>query len=473
MANKRLRFFVVCCLLVISVVSTGKVQAEALLGERFERSLGKGAVPEIVKQYGGEYTLPIEERMWVGEVFRRLVDVTERSDLEYTLTVLNSAEANAFALPGGYVFITRGLLKVIGTDEAKLAAVLGHEMAHIEKKHGVNAVFRQMGLAVLMEVGVMVLDLASADLLRVASATLLQLLQLGWGREAEYEADALGMSFAVQAGFDGIGAISLLNNIFSLDASELPMKIFRTHPDIKDRRDRLVANLMLYWSTPVVVTDLQKLERLNIGRNSDQNGRSDPNGRYLAEYPQTAKLPQNEKQLGLEIYDKQQGQSLLWLGEALVREFAWSPQGQYLAVLVGGQLRGQLWICDRYGYVVKKITAPQYYGEIQDLSWSPDGKMLALDCTGPSGRQVAVLHLEAEVFLPGGGELKGSDSTWGENELYFRRDARWYSVLVPKTRPVIVANPVPKVLERKRILSPTVIKEGNTIRLTRPSLTLP
>ncbi len=102
--------------------------------DRFEQTLGKGAVPEIIKQYGGEYTLPIADRMWLEEVFRRLAAVTERSEIEYSLVVLNSFEYNAFALPGGYTFITRGLLQLLDMDATKLAAVLGHEIAHVEKK---------------------------------------------------------------------------------------------------------------------------------------------------------------------------------------------------------------------------------------------------------------------------------------------------------------------------------------------------
>ena len=78
-------------------------------GERFERTLGGGTAPELVKQYGGEYILPFGERMWVEEVFRRLVGAVERHDIDYTLTVLNTSEWNAFALPGA-MFSSRGLV---------------------------------------------------------------------------------------------------------------------------------------------------------------------------------------------------------------------------------------------------------------------------------------------------------------------------------------------------------------------------
>lgn len=427
-------------------------------------------MPEIVKQYGGEHFLPIQERLWVQEIFRRLVEVTKRKDLEYTLTVLDSAEANAFALPGGYIFITRGLLGVIGSDEAKLAAVLAHEIAHSEKKHGLSAVFRQMGLTVLMEVGVMAFDFASADLMRMATATLVQLLQLGWGREAEYEADAIGQIMAVQAGFDGVGAVSLLDDLFVLDSDDLPMKLFRTHPDTKNRRDRLEASLVSFWSVPALVTDQQTLEKLNLGRNYDHDGRNDPNGRYVVSIP-----TQNE-QSGLDVFDHQLGQPLTWLESTKVQYFAWSPQGKYLAVVVEDHSKGQLWICDRYGHAIRKATFPNHHGEIKGISWSPPGQrghMLALDINSPEGGQVLVTYLEADVLIPVHGELSGNSSIWMDEGLYFLHNGQWYFTRAPEVLPVVPPNPVPRVLQRKRILSPTVIKEGDTIRLTRPALTLP
>ena len=135
---------------------------------------------------------PFKSGCGLREVFARLAAQSQRPEVEYTLTVLNSREANAFSLPGGFVFITRGLLNLIGSDEAQLAAVLAHEIAHVEKKHGVNAVLRQLGLSVLAEVGAAALDFLSGDLLRLAGVTLVQMLQAGWGREAEFEADAVG-----------------------------------------------------------------------------------------------------------------------------------------------------------------------------------------------------------------------------------------------------------------------------------------
>lgn len=452
----------VCVLLVMFFGLAAPLQASPI-GARFESTLGGGAVPEILKQYGGEHVLPISQRLWTEEVFRRLVEVAEREDVEYTLTVLNSSELNAFAVPGGYIFITRGLVNAIGRDEARLAAVLGHEIAHIEKKHGLNAVLRQMGLTVLLEVGAMALDFASADLIRLASTTLLQLITLGWGREAEYEADLIGQDLAVRAGFDSIGAVSLLDGLMNLDSEDLPMKLFRTHPDTKGRRDRLEANLASYWSEPAAVEEPHMLERLNGGRNLAPARRNDPRRRYQVMLP--------EEGTGLLLIDEQAGQTLIWLDGSLIKDFAWSPQGQHLAVIVDTGSHDQVWVCDRWGYVKKQVVAGTQ--RITYVSWSPEGQQLALHVAEPDSHGILLTHLAADVLVPVGGGLGSEYSIWLDNGLFFISKESWYHTAAPEVRPVTIPNPVPQVLQRQRILSPTVVKEENTIRLTRPSLTMP
>ncbi len=456
-----------CCVVLLCLILAPTIsyaQGAQSFGEWFERSLGSSAVPELVKQYGGVYIVPIQERLWLDEVFQRLVEVTERKELDYNLTVLDSPEYNAFALPGGYLFVTRGLLKAIAQDEAKLAAVLGHEIAHVEKKHGINAVLRQMGLTVLVEVGMLWLDVIPADLLRVASTTLLQLLHLGWGREAEYEADAVGQSLAVRAGFDGIGAVALLDDLLEADSFDLPMKVFRTHPDTKDRRYRVEERLTSFWSIPQFVPAAQLKEILIESRNYDQNRRSDPNNRFFVAKGLSS---------GLEVYDAQSEQRMLWLEDIKVKDFAWSPTGQYLALVVEQSSLTELWFVDRYGHVVQKLQPDVKYGRIVALSWSPRGEMLALQCSDGVEDQIMVTYVHTEVYLPVSGPLGGKEPIWLDEGLYFLRGEDWYHTSAPPTKPVVVPNPVPLVLQRQRILSPTVIREGDTIRLTRPSLVLP
>lgn len=386
--------------------------------------------------------------------------------MEYNLTVLNSSIPNAFALPGGYVFITKGLLRIVGNHEDKLAAVLGHEIAHIEKRHGINAVFRQMGLTVLLEVGVIWLDLVSADVLRLGSATLLQLLQLGWGREAEFEADLLGQKLAVQAGFDGIGGIRLLDSLFNEKRFDLPMKIFRTHPDSKDRRSRLQENMISYWSEPQIVTEKEILKRLDLRRNSHQNGRTDPKKRFELEI-----LEKNRG--GLELYDHQLNEKQIWLKGFQVKSFMWSPQGKYLAVLGKYDSIPQIWLVDRFGYVLQRWISSEELGTINGMSWAPAENMIALDLLHEGKEKIVVTYVHTDAFIPVSGDLSGICSVWYGDHLYFYSEGTWFSRKLPEVKPVIIPNPVPRVVEKKRLLSPTIIRDGDSIRLTRPSLTLP
>mgnify|MGYP001167523625 FL=1 len=434
------------------------------LAARFERTLGAGTAPTLIKEYGGEYILPIQQRLWVEEVFRRVAAQSEREDVEYTLTVLNSKEANAFSLPGGFIFITRGLLSLIGSDEAQLAAVLGHEIAHVEKKHGVNAVLRQMGLSVLAEVGVAAIDFLSAELLRLAGLTLVQMLQAGWGREAELEADALGQELAARAGFDPAGGIALLDALAQADSADQPMHLFRTHPEPGQRRKILEEKLALFWSEPVEVTSWEVLERLKQGRNSHTGGRSDPKGRYVLE-------ELGEPSLGVRLFDQQIQGHVTWVEEALVRNAAWSPQGEHLALLVEGKVQREVWILNRWGAVVKRLQVPQ--GTVTAFSWAPQGSLLALEVEGPAGRAVAALHVQMEALALVSRGLEAQEALWLDGALYFRHGESWYSTRPPQMRPVQVAEPVPVVLQRQRVLTPTLIREGNTFRLTRPELTPP
>lgn len=461
MVRKRLRL---TCLILVFVLLLGAAapSSAATISARFERTLGSGTAPALIKEYGGEYIPPIQQRLWLEEVFARLTACVGREDVEYTLTVLNSREANAFSLPGGYVFITRGLLNLIGGDEAQLAAVLGHEIAHVEKKHGVNAVLRQMGLTVLAEVGALALDFISGELVRLAGATLVQVLQLGWGREAEFEADAVGQSLAVQAGFDPIGAIGLLDRLAQVNSSEEPVHLFSTHPDVQQRRQRLETALGSFWSEPVVVGDSKVLERLNQGRNSDQSGRTDPKGRYMLEL--------SGQPGGLRVFDEQNREYVTWVPQASVREAAWSPQGDYLALLVEAEAGGEVWITDRWGYVVEQLKVQ---GDVAAFCWSPHGRALALDVVGPGEKRVMAAYLGEKAYVEVSRGLTAQGSCWLDDGLYFLHNGRWYQTQPPEVVQVRIDHPVPVVLQRKRVLNPTLIKEGNTYRLTRPALTLP
>src|SRR5262245_43294208 len=99
--------------------------------------LAKGQHPRILATYGGEYADPKLERMVAKVVGRLTFDAEDPSPQTYRITILNSPNVNAFALPGGYLYVTRGLL-ALANDSAELAAVVAHEMGHVTANHGIQ-----------------------------------------------------------------------------------------------------------------------------------------------------------------------------------------------------------------------------------------------------------------------------------------------------------------------------------------------
>jgi|GEM_PF-252188 len=440
------------------------------LMDQFERSVGAGAVPELVKAYGGEYHPSIWERQWVDEVFQRLVDVSSRKHaIEYSLTVLNSMELNAFALPGGFVFITRGMLRDLKGDQDRLAAVLGHEIAHVELKHGINSVLRQLGMTVLVEVGMIWLDLGNAEVVRVASQTLLQVLRLGWGREAEYEADLLGQKLAAAAGFDPAGAVMLVDYLLSIESTERSTDIFSTHPPSKARRERVLQELANFWGEPVKLGETDVREVLDDGRRCASEPRKDVMGRFTAEL-----RPGANGDTVLVVHDAQLEEERQWLGNLPARAAEWSPTGEYLAVVVDTEDGQAVWLLDRFGRVAHQWR--QYEGaRVALLEWDPAGRRLAYVVDDGQLSQLLVGYIPGQVSVVIQAGTSFADLCWVEDgsSVAYSDGSDWYVVHGPRTQSVVLANPVPQVVERRSFLAPTVESDGETIRLTRPQLAWP
>ncbi len=166
---------------------------------------GREAHPQILQEYGGAVENP-ELAAYVSRVGNRVKDVSELADLDFTFTVLDSEIVNAFALPGGYVYVSRGLL-AYADDEAELASVLAHEIGHVTARHGASrqttGQLATFGLGLLGVLGGAVLGGEEGAKL---GAQLGQ--QAGYGltqtysRSQEYEADALGIRYLARAGYD-------------------------------------------------------------------------------------------------------------------------------------------------------------------------------------------------------------------------------------------------------------------------------
>ena len=181
--------------------ATGEQSFTAFMSETDELRVGAEEHPKILKEMGGTYKNPTIQTYvdWVGE---KLAKASDRPDLKFTFTVLNDANINAFALPGGYVYITRGLI-ALAENEAEMAGVLAHEIGHVTARHSAQrysaAMATNLGL-----IGASILGSVfgvPGDLNRLAGQVGQIYLQ-SYSREQELEADMLAVRYMSKAGYD-------------------------------------------------------------------------------------------------------------------------------------------------------------------------------------------------------------------------------------------------------------------------------
>lgn len=180
--------------------SKSPVIAENVRSGRLAK-VGEAQHPKILETYGGEYSNPKLERMVAG-IVGKLVTVSDNPTQVYQITILNSPSVNAFALPGGYLYITRGLL-ALANDSAELAAVIAHEMAHVTANHGV---LRQQKEAEVELAGKVVSDILSDKDAGRRALVRGKLKLAQFSRNQELQADALGIKAIGEAGFDPYAA---------------------------------------------------------------------------------------------------------------------------------------------------------------------------------------------------------------------------------------------------------------------------
>ena len=203
----------------------------ALMSEQQEIQLGDQSDDAIVAQYG----LVADQEManYVDALGQRMVPVSHRPDLPFTFRVLDDPVVNAFALPGGYVYITRGILAYLNS-EAALAGVVGHEIGHVTARHGVDRYTKQVLLGLGLGVGSMVSE-TFAEYAGLAG-TAGQLLLLKYGREDERQSDRLGVQYATAIGYDTADMAGFFRTLDRLtpEGGRLPSWM-STHPDPGDR----------------------------------------------------------------------------------------------------------------------------------------------------------------------------------------------------------------------------------------------
>jgi predicted Zn-dependent protease len=219
--------------------ATGRTQLN-LLSRSEEIQIGQEAAPELIIAYGGR--VPSDElQNYVTDIGMKLAAQTEGENpsLPWSFIFLNTDVINAFALPGGQVFITRGLVERMD-NEAQLAGVLGHEIAHVTARHANNRLVRQAGLSIAAAIGGAVIgDDQDLQLLVNGLVTGAGVYALTFDRGQESESDQLGMRYMAQAGYDPSAQLEVMRIL--KDASQEPRQPewLSTHPLPETRIDQI------------------------------------------------------------------------------------------------------------------------------------------------------------------------------------------------------------------------------------------
>lgn len=213
-----------------------------LLSEQQEIQIGSDAEPKFIAENGGLIPSP-EIQRYVEDLGQRLAAASERPDLPWSFNVLNSPVINAFALPGGKVFISRGLMSQM-TNEAQLAGVLGHEVGHITAQH-VNARMSQQmilqGIAAGVTVAGEATDNDTLRILGVGTSVGGGVYLLKFGRDQETQSDELGVRYMTRLGYSPWGQVQVMQILDAAQGNGRGPEFFATHPLPQTRIDRLEA----------------------------------------------------------------------------------------------------------------------------------------------------------------------------------------------------------------------------------------
>lgn len=230
--------------------ATGKQSFTGFMSPEKELQVGAEEHPKMIKQFGGVWS-DRALSVYVRELGLELAKTSEKPDLPWEFTVLNDTNVNAFALPGGYIYVTRGLL-ALASDKAELAGVLSHEIGHVTARHTAQ----RYSSTVAANVGIQVLGVLSqvaglgrigGDLASIGANAALK----SYSRDQELESDMLGVRYMTNVGYDPNALISFFEKLRAHQKIEaikagkdkdIPdqTNIFATHPRTLDRIEQAV-----------------------------------------------------------------------------------------------------------------------------------------------------------------------------------------------------------------------------------------
>ena len=216
--------------------STNPVTVDTVTRSDQLANLARRQHPKILQTYGGEYSDPKLERM-LARIVGRLSQDPQNPSQTYRITILDSPNINAFALPGGYLYITRGIL-ALANNSAEIAAVLSHEMAHVTANHGIERQRREAEATLASRV---VDEVVSSDSNARAAVVRGKLQLAQFSRNQELEADAIGIATLGRVGYDPyaaarfLGSMDAYQTFHSVGQTDTSLDFLASHPNAPRR----------------------------------------------------------------------------------------------------------------------------------------------------------------------------------------------------------------------------------------------
>ena len=337
--KKRIRFFWLLVFLVIlagcavnPVTGRNELAIMSVTPEQ-EAKLGKKSFDRALQTMGGVYP-DASINAYVDRVGQRIARRSHRPSLHYSFKVVNDSSPNAFALPGGFIAVTRGLLINLA-DEAQLAAVLGHEIGHVTARHSVQGMQRSTLLGVTVGLMGALAGEEYGKLVSDIGGVTANLIDKSYSREQESEADRLGIDYMVRTGYAPQGAVELQEIFYrKIESGQNPdwlSGLFRSHPF---SRERLDANRAYIRSKYATIRSTYGLDRNRFRQHIAPLLKTEA---AYALYDQARKLEGGGQfEAAIETYHKamqqapQHGLLLTALGMAYLRQEDLIPARRYL-----------------------------------------------------------------------------------------------------------------------------------------------